>query len=86
MTKSKRLSKQTMSKLNKYLRHSLVSKLIITVGLTLLVTISIWAYFNIKYQKEKAMKDIVAGTDRLTNTIRLGTHYAMMLNSRDDFN
>ncbi len=75
-----------MSKLNKHLRDSLVSKLIVAVGLTLLVTISTWAYFNIKYQKKKAMEDIVAETDRLTNTIRLGTHYAMMLNSRDDIN
>ena len=32
------------------------------------------------------MGNIVSGTDRLTNTIRLGTHYAMMLNSRDDIN
>jgi len=32
------------------------------------------------------MDDIVIGTDRLTNTIRLGAHYAMMLNSRDDIN
>ena len=56
------------------------------VGLTLLVTISTWAYFNIEYQKEKLMQNVVAATDRLTNTIRLGTHYAMMLNSRDDIN
>jgi histidine kinase len=28
--------------------------------------------------------NITAGTQRLSNTIRLGTHYAMMLNSRDD--
>ncbi|MGD8882776.1 MAG: PAS domain S-box protein [Desulfobacterales bacterium] len=32
------------------------------------------------------MQNIMAGTDRLTNTIRLGTQYAMMLNSRDDIN
>ena len=32
------------------------------------------------------MGNIVAGTDRLTNTIKLGTQYAMMLNSRDDIN
>lgn len=75
-----------MSKLKKYISHSLVSKLIIAVGMTLLITISIWAYFNIKYQQEKAMRDIVGGTDRLTKTIRLGTHYAMMLNSRNDIN
>ena len=67
-------------------RRSLVVKLIFTVGLTLLLTISAWAYFNIKNQKAKLMDNIVLGTDRLTNTIKLGTHYAMMLNSRDDIN
>jgi len=68
------------------LRRSLASKLIVTVGLTLLITISTWAYFNINYQEKKLMNNIVAGTDRLTNTIKLGTHYAMMSNSRDDIN
>ena len=68
------------------LRRRLASKLILAVGLTLLVTISTWAYFNINYQEKKLMGNIVTGTDRLTNTIRLGTHYAMMLNSRDDIN
>jgi len=32
------------------------------------------------------MDEIVQGTDRLTNTIKLGAHYSMMLNSRDDIN
>jgi len=70
----------------KNFRHSLVFNLILAVGITLLLTISAWAYFNIKYQKEKLMNNILAGTDKLTNTIKLGTHYAMMLNSRDDIN
>ena len=69
-----------------HFRHSIVLKLIVTVELTLLISISVWAYFNINYQKTRVMDHIVAGTDRLTNTIRLGTHYAMMLNSRDDIN
>ena len=73
-----------MIKPTQYLRHSLVPKLIITVGLTLLVSISTWAYFSINYQEEKLTTEIVQATDRLTNTIKLGTHYAMMLNSRDD--
>ena len=68
------------------LHRQLASKLILAVGLTLLVTISIWAYFNINSQEEKLMQNVVVGTDRLTNTIRLGAHYAMMLNSRDDIN
>jgi histidine kinase len=32
------------------------------------------------------MQNIVGATDRLTTTIRLGTHYAMMLYSRNDIN
>jgi histidine kinase len=67
-------------------RHSLISKLIFSVGMTLLLSVSTWAYFNVKYQKEKIMQNIAEGTDRLSNTIKLGTHYAMMLNSRDDIN
>jgi PAS domain S-box-containing protein len=63
-----------------------VAKLILAVGLTLLISISTWAYFNVQTQKRKAMSAIVSGTDRFTSTIKLGTHYAMMLNSRDDIN
>lgn len=66
--------------------HSLISRLIFLVGLTLFVSISTWAYFNINYQKKSAIEGIVEEVDRLGNTIRLGTHYAMMLNSRDDIN
>jgi len=69
-----------------YLRHSLLTKLILSVGLTLLLAISFWAYYEIEYQKSKLMEEVVQGVDRQTTTIRLGTHYAMMLNSRDDIN
>jgi PAS domain S-box-containing protein len=64
--------------------HSIPFKLILTVGSVLLISISMWSYFNIGYQKKRLMENILAGTDRLTNTIRLGAQYAMMLNSRDD--
>lgn len=62
----------------------MVTKLIVATGFVLLVAMLIWAYFNINYQKNKQIENIVAGTDRLTNTIRLGAQYAMMLNSRDN--
>ena len=75
-----------MLKLIHNLRNRLAAKLILSVGIVLLITIATWAFFNIRHQKEKMMKNMVAGTDRLTTTIRLGTHYAMMLNSRDDIN
>ncbi len=66
------------------IRSSLASKLILGVGATLLLTISTWSYFSIAYQKTNLQNEVVSQTERLSNTIRLGTHYAMMLNSRDD--
>jgi histidine kinase len=75
-----------MKKLIAKIRSSLVSKLILSVGGLLLLTISTWSYFSITYQKESLLNEVVSQTERLSNTIRLGTHYAMMLNSRDDIN
>ncbi len=70
----------------KSLRNSLVVKLILTVELIFLVSITTWAFYNIRYQHHKRMDEIMVGADRLGNTIKLGTHYAMMLNSRDEIN
>ena len=69
--------------LNK-IRHSIVSKLTILVGLALLVSISVWSYFNIDYQQNKVMTGIYEEANGLSHTIQLGTHYAMMHNLRDD--
>lgn len=68
------------------IRSSLVLKLILSVGATLLLTISTWSYFSIAYQKRGLQEDVISQTERLSNTIKLGTHYAMMLNSRDEIN
>ena len=68
----------------KSLKKSLVSKLIVLVGLILLVCLSGWAFFGINYQKRKVMDSIISDAASLTNTIKLGTHYAMMHNLRDD--
>ena len=68
------------------IRRSLISKLLILVGLSLFLCVSVWAFFNIKYQKKKLMDGMVAGADTLTSSIKLGTHYAMMNNLRDDIN
>ncbi len=73
-----------MISLVKHIRSSLTMKLILTVGSLLVIYIIVWAFFNIRYQKQKLMDNIIASTDRLTHTILLGTQYAMMLNSRDD--
>ena len=66
------------------IRSSIVFKLTILVGLVLLLSISVWAYFNIDYQQKKATEGIIEAADWLSHTIKLGTHYAMMHNLRDD--
>ena len=68
----------------KKIRRSIVSKLTILVGLILLICISVWAYFNINYQQKKMMDGIIERADGLSHTIKVGTHYAMMNNLRDD--
>ena len=75
-----------MGKFHRFLKvnFSLSFRLIFWVGLILAACIAAWAYYNIDHQKEMAIENIVEGADRLGNTIRLGVHYAMMINSRDD--
>ncbi|MFC1879930.1 ATP-binding protein [Thermodesulfobacteriota bacterium] len=73
-----------MVKFLQKIRRSLISKLLILVGLSLFLCVSVWAYFNIKYQKKKLMDGIVSSADTLTTSIKLGTHYSMMNNLRDD--
>ncbi len=68
----------------KKIRNSIVSKLTILVGLVLLSSISIWAYFNIDYQQKNVMASLYEEVDGLSHTIQLGTHYSMMHNLRDD--
>jgi histidine kinase len=66
------------------LRHQLIPKLLISLGGVLLLSLSLWGYFHVNYVREKSIGDLTGNVDRLSNTIRLGLHYAMMLNSRED--
>ena len=75
-----------MVKFLQKIRRSLVPKLLILVGLSLFLCVSVWAYFNINYQKKRLMNGVVSSADTLTTMIKLGTHYAMMNNLRDDIN
>lgn len=69
-----------------HIRRRLAAKLIIMVGLTLFVIIFAWSHFNIKYQRENLMNHVLHSASSLTNTIKLGAHYAMMQNARDNIN
>lgn len=66
------------------IRKSLALKLIATAGLSLVVSVAALSYFAISHQEEILMSYVVSEADRLGNTIKLGTRYAMMINSRDD--
>jgi histidine kinase len=66
------------------LRHSLFAKIMFAAGSMLLLGVGALSLLNLRSQNSLLMDNILAGGDRLMNTIRLGTHYAMMLNSRDD--
>lgn len=73
-----------MKFLNKF--QSLIFRLTFLVGLVMLLSISTWAYFNVQVLSKNTYERVVSEADRLAETIKLGTHYAMMLNSREDIN
>lgn len=68
------------------IQKSLVLKLIATAGSTLVLSVAALSYFAISHQEEILMSYAVSEADRLGTTIKLGTRYAMMVNSRDDLN
>jgi len=67
-----------------HFKSRLFVKIIFFVGITLVAGVVTWAYFNIQYHKEKTRKEITELAETLSDTVILGTHYAMMLNSRED--
>jgi len=68
------------------IQKSLVLKLIATAGLSLVLSVAALSYFAISHQEDILMSYVVSEADRLGTTIKLGTRYAMMINSRDDLN
>jgi len=67
-----------------FIQNSLSLKLIVTAGFTLVTSVAALSYFAIIHQEAILMRYAVEEADRLGTTIKLGTRYAMMLNSRDD--
>lgn len=70
----------------KKMGRSFLPRVIGAIGLTLFVSISIWAFFIIRYQHERTTENIIASADKLATTVLLGTRNAMILNARDDIN
>lgn len=73
-----------MNVFKKNLRNSLITKILVGVAAVLLLSLSWWGYYNIKYVEDKFMTHLTDNMDRLSNIILLGMHHDMMLNSRED--
>jgi histidine kinase len=69
-----------------FIQKSLSLKLILTAGLSLVSSVAALSYFAIIHQESILMRYAVEEVGRLGTTIKLGTRYAMMMNSRDDLN
>jgi diguanylate cyclase (GGDEF)-like protein len=63
---------------------SLFINLLFGVGAILFLSMGSLAYFSISYINRTIMNNVMAEADRFNNTIKLGTHYSMMSNIRDD--
>lgn len=56
------------------------------MGVILLVSCTMWAFFYDRQYRAKVMADMLTDCNQLSEAILLGTHYAMMFNARDDIN
>lgn len=58
-------------------------KLIVVVGLTTIITIGIFAYINIRTQRENLLAEVERHAMQLSETVRNSTRYDMLLNQRE---
>ncbi|OKY76134.1 MAG: hypothetical protein BM485_02475 [Desulfobulbaceae bacterium DB1] len=64
--------------------HSLFINLLFGMGVILFLCMGSLAYFSISYVNRTIINNVMSEADRFNNTIKLGTHYSMMSNMRDD--
>ena len=61
-------------------------KLILAVGVTALLTIGIFSYFNIHSHSTSLLAEVELGANQLSETVIHSTRYDMLLNQRDRIN
>jgi histidine kinase len=66
------------------IRHSLILKMLLSGGLVLLLCVALWIGFNVLFFKENVLRNVKSDIAMLSDTILLGLHYAMMLDSEND--
>jgi len=68
----------------KRFRESLLAKLILSGGITLLLCMFLWTGFNVYYFKRSVVTGVMSDIEMVSDTILLALHYAMMLDSEED--
>jgi two-component system NtrC family sensor kinase len=63
--------------------RKLGSKLTLAVGLIVLVTISIFSFFNTRSDTRSLLAEVERHADQLSEAVKSGTEYDMLLNQRD---
>ncbi len=58
-------------------------KLILAVGVTALVTIGVFSYFNIQSHTSSLLAEVERSANQLSETVKHSTRYDMLLNQRD---
>lgn len=58
-------------------------KLILVVGVTMIVTIGVYSYFNIRSQRNNLLAEVERHAMQLSETVRNSTRYDMLLNQRE---
>ena len=58
-------------------------KLIVAVGITAIITIGIFAYFNIQRQSNALLSEVERHANQLSETVKSSTRYDMLLNQRE---
>jgi two-component system NtrC family sensor kinase len=65
------------------LRTNIGFKLIVIVGVTTIITIGIYAYFNIQSQRDDLLAEVERHAMQLSETVKNSTRYDMLLNQRE---
>ncbi|MCJ2164806.1 MULTISPECIES: PAS domain-containing protein [unclassified Pseudodesulfovibrio] len=68
----------------KRFRESLIAKMILSGGVTLLFCIFLWSGFNVYYFKRNVLSNVMSDIEMISDTIMLALHYAMMLDNEED--
>ncbi len=66
------------------MREKLIVKISIPIAFILFTSIFLWSFYHLEYQKQSMVESLIGGAERVASTVKLGLHYAMMLNARGD--